>query len=574
MPTQPARGMRGNRSNRSPKGIVSRRLVAALAVALLVTLIPAAPARAAYVYLDPGHGGRYPGAVYGGVSEAYVNLLISLDVRAALQARGHRVGMTRTSNTTVGSTPRPAWHWDSDGVHLRPCDSACRHDAPVADLQARVDKANSAGADIFISIHNNAASSSARGTETYHPGDSKTDLELSRRLARYVQDGIVTNVGTTDRGIHQVGFYVVRWSNMPAILVEVAFLSNSSDRALLLSSAFRRNVAAGIATGVDRFLASDPFKPLYPRIAGEDRFATAAEVASEGWPDGADTVFLASGLTWPDSLAATPLAVAQGAPILLSAPTYLPPATRDALARIAPERIVLLGGVKSLSSIVATRAAAAAGIPVRRVSRIAGDDRYGTAVEIADAVGIPDSGSVFVVSGADFPDALSASAHAGRRSMPVLMTSAGRLPSRTAAFLRDHAADIDRVFIMGGTPTISDAVSQQIATEAQAQVTRVSGPSRYETNLEAIRTFWSRASDISPYVSKATDFPDALVSGVLAARDREPIMLVGTRYLPGETREFLMNDASRISSFTVVGGNSAVSVLMEWQLVKAMRLED
>jgi hypothetical protein len=85
-----------------------------------------------------------------------------------------------------------------------------------------------------------------------------------------------------------------------------------------------------------------------------------------------------------------------------------------------------------------------------------------------------------------------------------------------------------------------------------------------------MRRFWPDG-DVRPFVAKATDFPDALVAGVIAARDGRPIMLTGTRYLPARTREFLMNDEERITGFTMIGGERAVSPLMEWQFVKAMR---
>ena len=113
--------------------------------------------------------------------------------------------------------------------------------------------------------------------------------------------------GTYDRRVDDIGFYVIRWANMPAALVEVAFLSNPVDRARLLSATFRRNAAIGIADGIERYLATDPIQPREPRIAGGDRYETAAKAALTGWPDGAETVIVASGEQWPDSLAAAPL---------------------------------------------------------------------------------------------------------------------------------------------------------------------------------------------------------------------------------------------------------------------------
>lgn len=573
MPTHRLPVARGTRSQLTStvgtlRRATSRPVLLLLALALCLAL--PSNALAGYVYLDPGHGGRYPGAVYGGVTEANVNLMLALEVRDQLLARGHRVGMTRTSNTTVGSGARPAWHWDDDGVHYRYCDSECRHDAPITDLQARVDKANAAGADIFISIHNNAGSSAARGTETYHNWDNETDLELSRSLARLIQQEVTEEAGTRDRGTYPVGFYVVRWSNMPAVLLEVGFLSNASDRALLLSPAFRRQVAKGIADAVDRFFASDPFQPLYPRVAGPDRYATAAAIALDTWPEGADTVLLASGTAWPDSLAATPFAVRRDAPLLLVPPDgTIPAATAEAIRQLAPSRIIVLGGPRAVASRVATEAAASAGIPVEAVSRIAGTDRTETAADIARRVGVPADGSVFIVSAEAFPDALSVAGHAGEVGAPILMSASTTLSASTAGFLEDNSASIRRVYVIGGPRVVDDDVAREAARIAGASLTRVYGADRFRTNLAVIRSFYS-TGDLAPFVARGTDFPDALVAGVSAAKQGEPVLLVDARYLPAYTREMLLNDYERFTGFMIVGGPRAVSIQMEWMIQKAL----
>jgi len=82
-------------------------------VAFTSTLLLASPAHAARVFIDPGHGGIYPGAVYAGVAEKTVNLQIALKLRAELLSRGHTVTMSRTSDVTVGPTDRAAWQYDS-----------------------------------------------------------------------------------------------------------------------------------------------------------------------------------------------------------------------------------------------------------------------------------------------------------------------------------------------------------------------------------------------------------------------------------------------------------------------------
>lgn len=544
-------------------------LVGAVLLVASLFAFPSA-ALAEFVYIDPGHGGRYGGAHYGGVSEKYVNLLIAQELQAALLARGYDVGMTRDRDVALGTWNGIAWHWDTDGVHYRDCDSRCAHDAPVDDLQARVDKANLAGADLFISIHNNAGGSSARGTETYYNADNDTDRILSGRLARYVQEEVVRSGGTVDRGVGSVGFYVVRWSNMPAVLAEVAFLSNSSDRSLLLSQSFRQSVARGIANAVDRFFGSDPYQPVYPRRQGISRWATAVDVANDGWPS-ASTVILSSGRAWPDSLAATPLSARLDAPVLLSEPTTLPVETAEALGRYRPSEIIVLGGPAAISATVTAQAAAAASLPLSAVRRVAGADRLATASEVATLVGVPANGRVFVVSARRYPDALSAAAKAGIDRAPILMTEKDALPEPTQRFLADNAASITEVVVVGGDGVIAPQVATLAASTAGATLTRVAGQDRYTTNVAMLRTFWPTALRMTPVVATAESFPDALVAGTLAAKRRQPIVLLGRKYLPIRTREWAMNETARIQGFTMVGGDKALAYLMDWELVKALR---
>ncbi len=581
---------------------------AALATLLVLVATSAAPVLAAdtLVFVDPGHGGRYSGATYG-VREADVNLWIGLELRAELRALGYDMTMSRTSDITVGGgVARPAWHWDDDGVHFRMCDASCSHDAPISDLQVRCDMANQAGADIFISIHNNAAGSSARGTETYHNWDNKTDTILSRRLAEEVQEEVVDSVGTVDRGVHDVGFYVVRWSNMPAILVEVGFLSNATDRALLLSPSFRRSVARGIAQGVHDFMASDPFSELEPRIWGADRYETAAEIAREGWKDGADAVLLASGENWPDALAATPLSAKLDAPVLLTRAGGLPNATAIAIREMGPEEIVVLGGVGAISQEAAAQAERAANkgrsgpIDVRR---IAGDDRYHTAGLIAQEVGVPADGRVFLCSGEAYPDALSIGSYAGTVGSPILMTRSTFLSPETDGFLDGEVLevsatamggatdsveptgsveptdtpeppeppgqrDVEGVVVVGGAGVVSDDIKNQL--DARFTTSRIWGWDRYETNLAVLETYWPE-TDGDPLVATAQDYPDALVAGCLASKRGEPVVLVGRKYLHARTRELIMNEGERFTGFTMIGGDGAVGHVMDWELLKARR---
>lgn len=178
------------------------------------------------IAIDPGHGGSDPGAVGpAGTREKEHTLAISLCLSESMQAAGHKVVLTRDSDRDVAGADVPA----------------------VVELQARVDMANRAAADVFISVHINASvNPAAQGTETWYYQDGQA-------LARQIQTEIA-GLGLTDRGIKQAGFYVLRHTNMPAALVEAAFISNHAEEALLSTDAFRRRAAAAVAAGIETWL--------------------------------------------------------------------------------------------------------------------------------------------------------------------------------------------------------------------------------------------------------------------------------------------------------------------------------
>jgi N-acetylmuramoyl-L-alanine amidase len=148
-------------------------------------------------------------------------------------------------------------------VKLTRNDDMAMGDTVMADLQARADVANKWGADCFVSIHCNSANDpNANGTETFiFPGSSK-----GRMLAEPVHNRVVRALGTRDRGIKEAAFAtgweaqefgVLRLTRCPAVLVELAFISNPTEEALLESESFQRKAAQAIAEGVAAYLGID-----------------------------------------------------------------------------------------------------------------------------------------------------------------------------------------------------------------------------------------------------------------------------------------------------------------------------
>lgn len=169
------------------------------------------------IVIDPGHGGSDPGAIGpSGLQEKEITLKVSLKVRDMLMAQGYTVIMTRTTDTYLS-------------------------------LQERCDVANNAEADLFISIHCNSFSDpSANGTETF----SYTTTGIGAQAAKSIQSKLVAALGLRNRGHKTADFYVLRNTNMPAALTELAFISNPKEEALLKTEDFQTKSAKAIVDGI------------------------------------------------------------------------------------------------------------------------------------------------------------------------------------------------------------------------------------------------------------------------------------------------------------------------------------
>ncbi len=181
------------------------------------------------IVIDPGHGGSSTGALGGGYAEKNLTLAISLKLRTLLESCGAKVIMTRDNDTDV-------------------------------DLYARPRIANEIHADLFISVHNDSFTSNVRGTTTYyHKGDGN-----ARALAQAVQREIVAVSGIPSKGalsdgvLYENGLAVLRKSLMPAILVEVAYISNATDRSHLTNPDFQQRIAAAIMRGTRAYVEGNP----------------------------------------------------------------------------------------------------------------------------------------------------------------------------------------------------------------------------------------------------------------------------------------------------------------------------
>jgi N-acetylmuramoyl-L-alanine amidase len=182
------------------------------------------------IVVDAGHGGHDRGGVpYQRIGEKGMTLDVSLRLKRVLEARGYRVIMTRTSDVFI-------------------------------PLGTRVNIANSYRGATFVSVHfNSSRRAGANGVETYY---YRSD---SASLAASIHRNVVAGAPTENRGIRRRGFFVLRRTRVPSVLVECGFLTNPEEGRLAQSPAYRQQLAERIARGIARQPA--PFsRPLTPSL--------------------------------------------------------------------------------------------------------------------------------------------------------------------------------------------------------------------------------------------------------------------------------------------------------------------
>jgi putative cell wall-binding protein len=291
------------------------------------------------------------------------------------------------------------------------------------------------------------------------------------------------------------------------------------------------------------------------RIAGSDRYDTAVKISQAGFPATANIVFIATGAGFADALSAAPVAAKLGGPLLLTPAGSLPSSVKSEIQRLAPQKIVIVGGPAAVSTSVETALEALA----PNVQRFGGADRYAVARAVDAAFfgtgGIP---TLYIATGTNFPDALSAAAAAGAHSSAVLIVpgAASQLDAATMSLITSlHPAAIR---IAGGTAAVSAGIAAQLNGGA-ATVARVDGTDRYNTSEAVNKDAFASAPHI--YVASGVAFPDALAGAVLASRQAGPLYVNPTACMaPG-----IINESARLNAnaITILGGLSAQSAEVE-----------
>ena len=280
------------------------------------------------------------------------------------------------------------------------------------------------------------------------------------------------------------------------------------------------------------------------RYAGADRYATAAAISAASFGPGVSTVYIATGLDFPDALAGAAAAAANNAPTLLVTATTIPDATRQELSRLEPGRIVILGGYGVISSSVGTSLEA---LTSGSVQRIAGADRYATAAAISAATFPAGVSVAYVATGSNFPDALGGAAAAGQEGAPVLLVN-DQVPDSVATELGRLAPA--RIVILGGQAVVSAAVESALDAFTTGPVERIAGVDRYDTSVAISKATYASASTV--YLATGANFPDALAGAPLGG----PLLLTpGDYLLPAVRTEIVRLGAQQV---IVLGSTGAI----------------
>jgi putative cell wall-binding protein len=186
------------------------------------------------------------------------------------------------------------------------------------------------------------------------------------------------------------------------------------------------------------------------RIAGSDRFDTAARIAARVAPNGISTAVIASGRNFPDALAVAPYAAAAGYPVLLVEPASVPTAVEHALKGLGVSETIVVGGTGVIGSSVLNK--------LPRPRRISGADRYATAVALARHFS-PQGDRYFIATGRDFADAITGGVLAAREGTGLLLVGS-TVPSTVSKYLQEREAK--SVCILGGTGAVSATIANAL----------------------------------------------------------------------------------------------------------------
>lgn len=273
-----------------------------------------------------------------------------------------------------------------------------------------------------------------------------------------------------------------------------------------------------------------------------------------------DTAVLVRDDDYPDALVAGPLAANYNAPILMTPSKRVPQRVVETLRRHGFTKVILVGNSGAIS-VGAVSQLQNAGF---QVQRLGGQDRYRTAGVVADhllAARGRDKSDVYLATGVDFPDALSASSAAIKNAGVVLLTPRQTVDGTSQGWM--NSAKAAKVVAVGG-PAVAAAERSVHLDERQV------GSDRYET-AQKVASAYFPPNPGRIAVATGKDFPDATLAASLTARTGAPLVLTRVNTLTKPTTQFLTRNRASVRKVDLVGGTGAVSEKVRGEIYHALR---
>lgn len=295
------------------------------------------------------------------------------------------------------------------------------------------------------------------------------------------------------------------------------------------------------------------------RLAGTCRYSTNLALNQKRMKPN-KPLFIATGVDFPDALSIGPAVAKEGGSLMLASADRLLPGALELIKKNTPSAIYIVGGESAVSNCVASAAAVAAGKGAGGYTRISGSDRYSTSIAIFQAFFAGKNPStVFVATGSNFPDALSAAAAGGAVGAPVLLVNGASAPSLTqpqkAALTQSKTKNVQ---IVGGPGVVNPGIEASLKASGYT-TSRLNGSDRYGTNA-AVNRYVSKAvgsSVTDMWVATGRNFPDALSAAAPAGNSNSRLVLSGGTCLPSGSVAGMITDT--LDRVHLIGGTGALS---------------
>ncbi|GEM_PF-3302793 len=374
---------------------------------------------------------------------------------------------------------------------------------------------------------------------TYGTSADKAGDKLASDVEGVLDDGTkvklaIENWTSDNYDAEEVGSYAFRG--------EVTYLPGQEDEFVIPEDL--STVSATVIVTVE-------FKYEITRLAGEQRYETAREIALHAYGDeGVDTVIIAEGLDFADGLAGSALAAAKDAPVLLTAADELSNATEKAIDELEAVEAVILGGVAAVSNEVTEELEEME----LEVSRIAGINRIDTAAEIArklDQMGKVED-KAFIVNGWAPADSLAIGPVAAAYNIPIL-----QVRDEICAYTRGAIKEmgIENVEIIGGEGVVSGSLKQELEALVDGDVQRTFGENRFETSVKIAEKYFNEPESI--IMANGVNKADALAAGYFGAIHTAPVLYVNS--IPECVDNYLNEVINELSYVYILGGEAVVS---------------